>query len=172
MAVLVLSGMLWIGAHASGDFALLDQHGQFHQLSRYAEHDAVVMLVMADNDDTSMRAASALRQIQQQLEQQSSDVRVLFFLLYAGTDPDRMAVQSMAAAQNVDIPVLIDEAQIVLTTLSARHLGEVFVFDPGSQDVLYRSALGATGNIGEEQAEHLQNALRQILAGDSVTADT
>ncbi|MEX0737835.1 MAG: hypothetical protein WD071_00680 [Pseudohongiella sp.] len=172
MAVLVLAGMLWIDAHASGDFALLDQHGQFHQLSRYAEHDAVVMLVMADNDDTSMRAASALRQIQQQLKQQSSDVRVLFFLLYAGTDPDRMAVQSMAAAQNVDIPVLIDEAQIVLTTLSARHLGEVFVFDPGSQDVLYRSALGATGNIGEEQAEHLQNALREILVGDSVTADT
>jgi len=171
IAVLALAGMLAGSAYANGDFALLDQHGHFHQLSRYAEHDAVVILVAAADDQTSSRAVTSLTQVRQNLVQQSPDENFVFLLLFADADPDRAVVQSMAEEQGIDLPVLIDEAQIVLTTLDARQLGEVFVLDPGSQDVIYRGALGASGDEGVAQASTLQQTLGEILAGRSVTVE-
>jgi hypothetical protein len=171
IAVLALAGMLAGSAYANGDFALLDQHGHFHQLSRYAEHDAVVILVAAADDQTSSRAVASLTQVRQNLVQQSPDENFVFLLLFADADPDRAVVQSMAEEQGIDLPVLIDEAQIVLTTLDARQLGEVFVLDPGSQDVIYRGALGASGDEGAAQASTLQQTLGEIRAGRSVTVE-
>lgn len=171
IAVLALAGMLAGSAYANGDFALLDQHGHFHQLSRYAEHDAVVILVAAADDQTSSRAVTSLTQVRQNLVQQSPDENFVFLLLFADADPDRAVVQSMAEEQGIDLPVLIDEAQIVLTTLDARQLGEVFVLDPGSQDVIYRGALGASGDEGVAQASTLQQTLGEILASRSVTVE-
>jgi len=171
IAVLALAGMLAGSAYANGDFALLDQHGHFHQLSRYAEHDAVVILVAAADDQTSSRAVTSLTQVRQNLVQQSPDENFVFLLLFADADPDRAVVQSMAEEQGIDLPVLIDEAQIVLTTLDARQLGEVFVLDPGSQDVIYRGALGASDDEGAAQASTLQQTLGEILASRSVTVE-
>lgn len=153
--------------HAAGDFALLDQRGQFHQLSRYAEHQAVVMLVVADEDQTSTRAMASL----QQLRHLSAE-GVIFFLLYAEANTARAAVQSMVDGQGIDFPVLIDDAQIVLAALGAQRLGEVFILDPGSQNVIHRGALGASGDMGAEQFDALQQALTGVIAGSAVTTDT
>ncbi len=171
VVALLLTGMFAVNAHASGDFALLDQHGQFHQLSRYAEHDAVVMLVIAADEPTSSRAMAALQQVRQQLTRQAPDARVPFFLLYGEADPERAAVQAMAETQGIDFPVLLDDAQIVLTTLAAQQLGEVFILDPGSQDVLFRGALGASGADGEMQRGQVQQALADILTGNSIASE-
>ncbi|HDZ08391.1 hypothetical protein [Pseudohongiella sp.] len=171
VVALLLTGMFAVNAHASGDFALLDQHGQFHQLSRYAEHDAVVMLVIAADEPTSSRAMAALQQVRQQLTRQAPDARVPFFLLYGEADPERAAVQAMAETQGIDFPVLLDDAQIVLTTLAAQQLGEVFILDPGSQDVLFRGALGASGADGEMQRGQVQQALADSLTGNSIASE-
>lgn len=170
--VLVLAGMLAGGISANSDFALLDQHGQFHQLSRYAEHDAVMILVVTADDDTSSRAVASLQQIQQQLAQQEPGASIPLLLLYAEADPDRADVQSMVDELETEFPVLIDAAQVVLITLETLQLGELFVLDPDSQDILYRSALGASAADGEEQIRHLQQALADVIAGTAVTAQS
>ncbi len=164
-----VSTMLTDSVLASGDFALLDQHGRFHQLSRYAGHDTVVTMVVADDDPTSLRALTALQQVQQSLHQQNPDADIAYLLLYAGANPERARVQAMAEAMGTDLPVLLDAAQIVLATLQAGHLGDVYVLDPASQDVLFRSALGAEGDAGAAQAEALQQALAEVLADNAVT---
>lgn len=167
---LALVAMFAGNVHATGDFALLDQNGQFHQLSRYAEHDAVVVLVIADDDATSRRAMTSLQQVRQQLGQQSPDADLAYLLLYAEADPERAAVQAMADAQGIDFPVLIDAAQIVLATLSAQQLGDTFILDPGSQDVMYQGALGAPAEEGREQVAALQQAITEVMTGNAVAA--
>jgi hypothetical protein len=167
--ILILTGILTNSAHASGDFALLDHNGQFHQLSRYAQQDAVVLLVVADNDPASARATRSLQQIRQTLAEQSPDADLAYLLVYAEALAERAAVQAMVDSLATDLPVLLDEAQIVLATLEARQLGEVYILDPVSQDVLFRSALGAADAEGNVQAQTLQQALNQVLAGNPVS---
>lgn len=165
-----LIGMFAGNVHAAGDFALIDQNGQFHQLSRYAEDDAVVMLVVADDDPTSRRAMTSLQQIRQQVAQRSPDADLTYLLLYAEADPERAALQAMADAEGIDFPVLIDAAQIVLATLNVQRLGETFIFDPDSQDVMYQGALGGPEQVGIEQFKSLQQAIADVLTGNAVTA--
>lgn len=167
--VLAFVSMLAGNAQANGDFALLDQDGRFHQLSRYAEQDAVVMLIIADEDPTSARALTALQQIRQALRAQSPDADIAYWLLYGAADPQRAMVQSMVEATGTEIPVLLDPAQIVLSTLQAERLGDVYVLSPESQDVLFRAALGAAGGEGDAQTDTLLQALTEVVAGNPVT---
>lgn len=169
LVLALVSIMLTDSAQASGDFALLDQHGRFHQLSRYAGHDTVVMMVVADNDPTSVRALAGLQRVRQSLNEQNPATDIAYLLLYAGANPERARVQAMAEAMGTDLPVLLDAAQIVLATLQAEQLGDVYLLDPSSQDVLFRTALGAAGDEGGAQAARLQQALVEVLAGDPVT---
>lgn len=172
LIVPALIAMFASTVHASGDFALIDQHGQFHQLSRYAEDDAVIMLVVADEDPVSQRAMISLQQVRQQVAQRLPDANMAYLLLYAEADPERASVQAMADAQGIDFPVLIDAAQIVLATLGVQRVGEVFMLDPGSQDVMYQGALGAPEEEGLEELEALQQAIADVLSGNAVTAET
>lgn len=170
LIVSALIAMFASTVHASGDFALIDQNGQFHQLSRYVEEDAVIMLVVADEGPTSQRAMISLQQVRQQVAQRSPDADLAYLLLYAAADPERAMVQAMADALGIDFPLLIDAAQIVLATLDVQRVGEIFMLDPGSQDVIYQGALGAPETGGIEQAEALQQAIADVLAGNAVTA--
>ncbi|WP_339857817.1 hypothetical protein [Pseudohongiella acticola] len=165
--ILALTGLFAGSVTASGDFALLDHKGQFHQLSRYAEQDAAVILVVSDQDQTSRRALASLQQIRQRLQTDSSANDIVYFLLYAEANPDRRLVQSMVAVQETDVPVLLDDAQIVLATLEAQQLGDVFVLDPGSQEVVYRGGLGAPDDSGDSQTDALTQALTGTLGGSS-----
>lgn len=169
LVLALVSIMLTDSAQASGDFALLDQHGRFHQLSRYAGHDTVVMMVVADDDPTSVRALAGLQRVRQSLNEQNPATDIAYLLLYAGANPERARVQAMAEAMGTDLPVLLDAAQIVLATLQAEQLGDVYLLDPSSQDVLFRTALGAAGDEGGAQAARLQQALVEVVAGDPVT---
>ncbi len=170
IAALTLAVLLIGSVQASGDFALLDQDGRFHQLSRYAEHDTVVMAVIANEDPTSARALVALQQVRQSLSRQSPNADIVYLLLYSAANPERAMVQSMADAAGIDMPVLLDAAQIVLRTLQAEQLGEVYILDPASQDVLFQTGLGAAGDDGVKQTETLTQVLSEVIAGNPVTA--
>jgi len=116
---------------ADGDFGLPDHRGNFHQLSRYAEHAAVIVLPFSYNDQPSLQAAEQLGARQAQLSEQS----VLVWLLNASDDAG--LVRSRVASPG-DFPVLIDGSQTVARTLDVEHLGEFIVLDPVSLGVLYR----------------------------------
>ena len=49
-----------------GDFALLDEQGRFHQLSRYQHRDAVVMLTLDGSCSAAMNDAKELGGLQSQ----------------------------------------------------------------------------------------------------------
>ena len=116
---------------ADGDFGLPDHRGNFHQLSRYAEHAAVIVLPFSYNDQPSLQAAEQLGARQAQLSAQS----VLVWLLNASDDAGMVRSQVDSPG---DFPVLIDGSQTVARTLDVEHLGEFIILDPRSMGVLYR----------------------------------
>jgi hypothetical protein len=133
---------------ANSDFGLLDQHGQFHQLSRYSEDNAVVVLPFSYNDPASVQIAASFSEIREQLSEQN--VRV--WLLNASDDAAYIRQQTSSPA---DLPVLIDSSQTVAKTLNVDTLGEMIVLDAGSAEIIYR---------GLNDVHELSAALTELLA--------
>lgn len=119
-------------AHPNSDFGLLDQHGKFHQLSRYAAEAAVVVMAFSTQDPASMQAAADLHSVQQAFAGQG----VLVWLLNASQE----ASDIRASATNLPaLPILLDGSQTVAKTLDIKVLGEMLILDPGSSSIVFRN---------------------------------
>lgn len=162
----VLSGSTL--AQRGSDFALLDQNGVFHQLSRYAEEEAIVLFVQGNGDEASHLAMPLLDDLRERYREQG----VIVLLLNANPDDTRASVQDELAAQGFDFPVLLDSAQVVARTLEIKTTGEAFILDPVSHDVVYRGPLHSSLlNSAEQPVAFLEDALSEFLDDTDVDED-
>jgi hypothetical protein len=162
----VLSGSTL--AQRGSDFALLDQNGVFHQLSRYAEEEAIVLFVQGNGDEASHLAMPLLDDLRERYREQG----VIVLLLNANPDDTRASVQDELAAQGFDFPVLLDSAQVVARTLEVKTTGEAFILDPVSHDVVYRGPLHSSLlNSAEQPVAFLEDALSELLDDTDVDED-
>jgi len=130
----------YAAAERVGDFALLDEQGEFHQLSRYQHLDAVVLLSYDDNCPASREAAAMLADIQPQFNE-----RMQFLALDINAQ-DR----ATELAWGLPFPVLADELKLVAESLQFSQSGEVLVFNPQRLSLNYR------GGAGPELLENLE----------------
>lgn len=131
-----------------GDFALIDHEGAFQHMAWYDDHSAVVIMPMAN----SQSDAASLKSLQAKYAQQG----VQFFLLNPGLHTDREMVKNDIAALGLDLPVLMDDAQLVTEMLGVTRLDEAVLYNPSNFELLYR------GPIAE-----IENSLEQLLAGEN-----
>lgn len=136
----------------AGDFALLDQNGDFHQLSRYRHKDAVVVFSQSNSCAAANSSVSQLRELRTEWE----DKNVAFLMINSAQD-DVAAIRDTATEQNLDFPIMLDSSQLVAETLHIDKAGEVVVLDPQSLTVLYRGPVH----------EHIADALAADAAGTS-----
>lgn len=115
-----------------GDFALLDEQGKFHQLSRYQQLDAVVLLAYDNSCASARNAADMLADIQPQYGE-----RVQFLALDINAQ-DR----ATESAWGLSFPVLADELKMVAENLQFSQSGEVLVFNPQRLSLHYRGGAG------------------------------
>jgi peroxiredoxin len=137
-AVAVIASTLSASAMALpdrvGDFALLDTDGAFHQLSRMRDQDAVVLMSF-DNSCASIDSAVAQMKT---LQSSYADQKVTFALINASAESGIDAIRAAKAQHGFDLPLLIDNGQIVSETLQFSKAGEVAVVDPERLTLLYR----------------------------------
>jgi len=154
LGCLCLSSVLFSGAalaQRGTDFALLDQDGRFHQLSRYNESAAVVLYVQGIDDAIAARGYPILQDLQTRYAEQG----VVFFMLNAARDSSRSAVQA-------------DMAQLIARSLGVKTTAEAFILDPSSHGIVYRGPLDS--RVAVEGADpqlpipYLESALKAVLA--------
>tara|TARA_R110001592_G_scaffold98330_4_gene280970 strand:+ start:19 stop:1773 length:1755 start_codon:yes stop_codon:yes gene_type:complete len=153
-------------AQRSTDFALLDQHGAFHQLSRYGESNAVVLFVQANGEQSSRLALPQLQALQERYREQG----VVVLLLNPNPTQTRASVTQELASVGVELPVLLDSAQVVARSLQVETTAQAFILDPESHDVLYTGPFSSqlANTDSATQIPYLENALTAILAGQEV----
>ncbi len=130
-----------------GDFALLDEQGVFHQLSRYQHRDAVVLLAYDNNCAAARDAAAMLADLQSQFDEG------IEFLALDVNAMDRATEQGW----QMSFPVLADELKLVAEGLQISQAGEVLVVNPQRLSLFYRG--------GADQA--LQETLGAVASGKS-----
>lgn len=154
-------------AQRGTDFALLDQDGRFHQLSRYNQFEAVVLYVQGLDDAVSAQGYAVLQDLQSRYAEQG----VVFFMLDAARDTRREEVQAALVQQGLNIPVLLDNAQLVARSLGVKTTAEAFILDPSSHGILYRGPLDSRVAVEGADAQlpipYLESALKAVLANVS-----
>lgn len=171
--MLVSAGAISSTDRQVGDFALLDQHGAFHQLSRYSLSKAVVIYSYATQSDG---AAPALEKLEI-LRERYRDRGVHFLLIDPAAEDRRSVVRDALGSQPGDFPVLLDSAQLVSKSLGIRSYGEVLVIDPANMMLIYRGAIdsrtGETGNAANalESRNYLDEVLSVISLGGEPIGD-
>ena len=134
-----------------GDFALLDDSGEFHQLSRY-RHRTALALMAYDASCAEMDGVIAnYAELGARFEAQGID-----FVLLDSLDLGRSAAQAL----DLPLPLLEDDGQLVSETLGIAHAGEVLVMNPERLSVYYHG----------DSSESLAAALTEVVAG--TVADT
>ena len=137
-----------------GDFSLLDQRGDLHQMSQYNNRRGIVLLTSSSECPLS----SAMVTVYSQLEINLLDLGFKFMVLDLGSTSERDRISREISPLDLDIPVLLDENRTVSKSLGVRGTNEALVFDPKSLKVIYRGAVD----------RHLELALFSILAGEEV----
>jgi mono/diheme cytochrome c family protein len=136
-----LAGLVATNAAAQervGDFALLDQKGYFHHMSWYDNNKAIAFLVQANGDAAVESALSDYSRLAESL----ADREIQFFLINPMGRLNRDAVRAEMDRFGVDIPVLMDDAQIISEALGIQRTAEALIFDPAQFTVVYRGAVG------------------------------
>ncbi|MDH3640621.1 MAG: redoxin domain-containing protein [Gammaproteobacteria bacterium] len=144
-----------------GDFALLDHNGKFHQLRYYGDHKALVLVVQGNGGAAVQSAATRLNALRAEFEGQG----VIFFMLNPVASDSRQSIAEEAKAFAYDVPVLVDQTQLVAESLQVERIGEVLIIDPQRMTLVARGSIEAAGSA------HLEDALQNILSDKPVTSD-
>ena len=142
-----------------GDFALLDSDGAFHQLSRYRNREALVLMSF---DNRCASIDTAIDQLKS-LQRDWSDQGVAFGLIDSSGEADIQIIRATKAQHGLDLPLLIDNGQLVTETLRLTRAGEVAILDPERLTLIYR------GVALESAAQSLANEIAGTAGNTIIT---
>ena len=108
----------------AANFQLTDHTRLSHELHYFKSAPAIVIMTQADGAKVSRTAAAELEKLQAAYKAKG----VLFYMLNSSEQRDAVAAE--AKSQGFDIPVLVDENQLVGEALGVKSEGEVFVINP------------------------------------------
>lgn len=150
--VLASTATFSMAADRVGDFALIDHQGTFQHMAWFDDQNAIVLMVQANG---AQEVRDSLESYQA-LSARYQDQGVVFMMLNPGLQTERAAVQKEAEALGIEMPILMDDAQLVAETLGVTRIGETVIYDPTSFEVVYRGAA----------QDNLATALDQFLQGN------
>ena len=152
LPILLLPGL--VGAvDRIGDFSLLDQDGKFHNMSWDDDHAAIALLVHTLDSEATAAALPVFEALKEKYDAEGIEFMMINPMGYLNRDE----VQKQLAMHHTEIPVLMDDAQVISQALGIDKTGEVFLYDPKSFTVKYR------GPVADSEL-----AMQELLAGKEV----
>jgi peroxiredoxin len=152
------------------DFRLLDERGKAHELYYLSDQKAVVIMTSGNGCDLARQYALALKDLRQRYG--SKGVEFLLLDSNAADTPD--AITEEADQFQFDIPVLVDDTQLIGESLGVTRTAEVFVIDPKTWKLAYRGPIDDRLGYGTAKAaatnQYLASALDAVLAGNPAKA--
>ena len=153
------------------NFALLDHEGNSHELYYYSDADAVVLIVQGNACPIIRNALPDIRTVREQF----SDENVVFLMLNSSPQDTRESIHQEAQEWDIDMPILVDETQLVARGLGITRTAEAFVINPSDWELAYRGPindrLGYERQKAEAEAHYVVDAVQAVQAGVSPDID-
>lgn len=150
------------------NFRLFDHQGGSHELYYHTDAKAIAILVQGNGCPIVRNAMPRFKELRDQFAAQG----VQFFLLNSNLQDNRASIAAEAEKYAYDIPILVDDTQIIGESLGLVRTGEVFVVDPQTWKVVYQGAIDDRLTYENQKqtasAHYLRDALQNITNGDAV----
>src|SRR4051794_1055123 len=147
------------------NFRLLDHAGQSHELHYLSDATAVVLMTYGNGCPIVRKSLPRLREIRDQYRARGIE----FLLIDSNLQDDRASVARESAEFGNDIPVLIDDTQLIGEALGVERTADIFVIDPKTWRLTYRGPLDDRLSYGAEKPvahkHYLVDALDALLGG-------
>jgi hypothetical protein len=153
----------------ASNFGLLDADGKYHELARYGRDSKAIVLYSTGVECPIARlTAPTLMALRDKYAPQGA----IFLMLNANAHDERKEVAAEAKEFKNDIPILMDDTQIIASMLGISRTCEALVIDPKSFEVVYRGAIDDRVDYeaqkNEAQHKYLDDALAAFLSGQPV----
>ena len=161
--VLAWGGLAW-GASVD-NFTLLDHRGEAHELHYHSDAEAVVLVVQGNGCPVVRNALPDLREVRERY----AGAGVVFLMINSNLQDTRESVQAEAEEWGIDLPILIDETQLVGESLRLTRTAEALVIDPDGWQLVYRGPindrLSYERQLAEAKTHYLADAIDALRAG-------
>ncbi len=152
------------------NFRLIDHQGASHEL-HYTKDAPAIVLMTQGNGCPIVRAAMPDYHA---VRDQYADQGVVFYMLNSNLQDTRDTVAQEASEYGIDVPVLIDETQLIGEALGVTRTAEIFVIDPAQGfKIVYHGPINNRHSYERQRAEasetYLKDVLDQMLAGEDIT---
>lgn len=137
------------------NFRLLDHAGASHELYYYDTAKAVVLMTQSNSCKSSNKAMAKAAALQQDY----ADKGVRVFMINSSANDSRSAIEAAAAQAALNVPILMDSAQLIGESMALDTAGEALVLNTADWTVAYRGAAN----------KHATKALDAVLAGERVS---
>jgi len=124
------------------NFRLTDHQGATHELYYLSDMKAVVLFAQGNNCAAARDAASTLKTLRNQYQAQGVEV----LGINSNLTDTREAIVKATAATGMDMPILVDESQLIGESLGLTKNGEVLVVDPKTWQLAYRGGIDQVGD--------------------------
>jgi hypothetical protein len=171
----VLAGFFFAGSAQAlnpgervDNFRLLDHTDASHELYYLSDAKAVVLVTYGNGCGIVQKSLPRLKAIRDQYKAMG----VEFLLIDSNLQDDRDAVARQSAEFGNDLPILIDETQLIGEALGVDRTADVFVVDPKKWTLVYRGPMDDRLSYGAQKPDakkqYLTDALDATLAGRPV----
>lgn len=148
------------------DFRLVDQNSRAHLLTYYKFAPAIVLVSHANGSAQMKSAAATLKALQTSF----GDDGAKLFLINSTPGVSREAIQADLASLGLDLPVLMDDMQIVGESLGVSRVGQAIVIDPKTWRIVYSGPISGalSGTTGSGNAAYVADAVTALKSGQPV----
>ncbi len=150
------------------NFVLRDQLGKSHELYYLSDRKAVVIMIQGNGCPITRNAWQALREVRANYAAKGIE----FLMLNPNLQDDRDSIAAEAREFGYDIPVLVDETQLIGEALGITRTAEVLVIDTKTWDLVYRGPIDDRLTYERQNAtaksHYLSDALDSVLAGQQI----
>ena len=147
------------------DYALYDANGQFHRLSYYNNSEAIVLYIQGNGCPIVRNALYDFHRIVNEYEKEG----FTFFMLNSNPQDNRSNTFKEASEFKIEVPVLLDSAQLLADEFDINSTAEVIILHPVSREVLWRGPINNRLDYEAQKVEptetYLRDALEAIMAG-------
>ena len=153
------------------EFELTDHLGNVHTLEDYEKYELAVFYVQGVGCPIARISLPNYREVRDEYASKN----IAFTMFNSNIQDNLVRISKEADEFGIDFPIMKDEGQKLAKALGVERTAEAFVFDPETQEVLFRGPindqLGYETQRNNASKWYLKDALDTILAGGQINMD-
>lgn len=142
------------------NFAMLDHLGKFHELHRYSDSSAIVIISQGNSCPLGTEQVQTINELSGKFKTNN----VTFFLMNSNPNEDRDNINKLMVDYKINLPVLLDSSQVAAETLGITNTAEAVIINPNGWKMTYR---GPVNGLEKKIKSVLNKTISESLEASS-----